>query len=124
MPLEVNITLTTAHNSTWQNANFWRDATGRSAIFACFWSQVNRVKAKAADCWLWQGRVDAEGYGVFRNGLHCIRAHKFTWLVTRYELPLGRTLRHVCGNRRCVNPSHLRLVHQSTSQPVHRKQTA
>jgi hypothetical protein len=122
VPFPVNITLNIAHNFAWQNANFWREANGRRAIIARFWSQVNRRKAKGAECWLWVGNLDPEGYGCFKTyGAHCIRAHKFSWSLCRPELQLGRTLRHTCGNRRCVNPTHLRiaLVHPSTGSPVH-----
>ena len=69
---------------------------------ARFWSQVDMT----GDCWTWQGRLDADGYGLFGN-----RSRRVHRLV--YELANDRVLtpwavvRHTCDNRRCCNPAHL-----------------
>ena len=69
-----------------------------------FWRHV-RVAARD-ECWLWEGKVDAEGRGWFRDEPAEVRA---------YELAVGpppaaRAVVHRCGEPRCVNPDHLRLV--------------
>lgn len=115
MARKVNITLSIGRGFAWQNANLWRDANGRKAIFASFWAQVNREKAKGADCWLWSGTLDRHGFGVLEIGRNRVLAPLFAWLAARGgELRDGAVLESRCGNGRCVNPTHLR-VHQFTS---------
>jgi hypothetical protein len=81
MPAKVNITLSIPPRFAWQFANYWRDATGRAAILARFWSRVNRAKAKGADCWLWVGATNGH-YGVFYvEGAQRIRAHRLSGIV-------------------------------------------
>lgn len=76
-----------------------------------FWAKV----VKTATCWLWQGQLNANGYGVF----HPIRAqqvyaHRFAYELLVGPIPEGKILDHVkargCNNRNCVNPAHLEPV--------------
>ena len=71
---------------------------------ARFWSKVERRRG----CWVWKARTDRGGYGIFsvsRSTL--VRAHRFSWELVRGRLPRAGCLLHRCGDRRCVNPSHL-----------------
>ena len=63
-----------------------------------FWLRVRRV----GGCWVWQGPVDARGYGVC--GWRGVQgAHRVAWVKLRG--PVGR-IRNVCGNVGCVCPDH------------------
>lgn len=78
-----------------------------------FWSKV--LVDDATGCWLWQGRLDADGYGRFMDDGRNVRAHRYAWDVFRDEWePLDWTgqleLDHTCRVRNCVNPAHLRQV--------------
>lgn len=64
----------------------------------------------ASGCWLWQGYVDARGYG--RVDLAGVKwfAHRLAWTVANGEILNGLTVDHICFETRCINPSHLQLL--------------
>lgn len=74
-----------------------------------FWSQVN----KDGDCWIWTKSKDRKGYGQFYPEQLPVRAHRFAYEQVHGELSKDILLDHICRNRGCVNPSHLRPVDQS-----------
>lgn len=65
-------------------------------------------------CWEWQGNIGGCGYGNFYqtvNGVQrTFRAHRVAWFLLRGEPDPLLVLDHVCRNKRCVNPDHLREV--------------
>lgn len=68
---------------------------------AHFWSKV-KIEGWD-DCWLWQAATRGKGYGVFRK----VSAHRYAYQKHRGPIPDGLLIRHMCGNKRCVNPAHL-----------------
>jgi hypothetical protein len=66
-----------------------------------FWNWVDRGNG----CWLWRGPVNGSGYGAAgQMGM----AHRVAWNLTNGPVPPAHDLDHVCRNRQCVNPEHLR----------------
>lgn len=61
-------------------------------------------------CWLWEGYVDAHGYGyaAYQGKNH--RAHRHVYELLVGEIPKGLVLDHLCRVRNCVNPDHLEPV--------------
>lgn len=97
---------------------------------ARFWLHVED-EDDADACWLWQGPISTEGYGVFnfqqgeggKRYTTRILAHRLAWELTEGELGPSATLDHVCHtvdpfclggstcvHRRCVRPEHLEAV--------------
>ena len=71
--------------------------------------------------WLWTGMMHSGGYGKLDGKL----AHRVSWELEHGAVPDGLYIDHVCRERRCVNPAHLRLVtprenslENSTSSPA------
>lgn len=69
-----------------------------------------RVEFSDDGCWRWIGHVQGNGYGQMRVDGHAIVVHRLAWLLFCGEIPAGMDLHHACGEKRCVNPGHLRLV--------------
>jgi HNH endonuclease len=66
--------------------------------------------ANDTDCWNWMGCLDKYGYGKFRAYGKQLSASRFSYLLHKGEIPVGLVVDHLCRNRRCVNPEHLRLL--------------
>jgi hypothetical protein len=65
-----------------------------------------------APCWLFQGRLDSNGYGMIPTGKrgpgHL--AHRYMWTMMRGPIPKGLTIDHLCRVHHCVNPQHMEVV--------------
>lgn len=61
-------------------------------------------------CWIWIGTTSTHGYGVFGVNGKQRRAHRFGYENLKGSIPDGRYVDHMCHNKSCVNPDHLRLV--------------
>lgn len=82
-------------------------------VINTIWQRVD-VQAPS-DCWLWKLSVGSHGYGQVGWGLPDGRnagttAHRVAWIAANGPIPDGLTIDHLCRNRRCCNPSHLRLL--------------
>ncbi|MEW1813261.1 HNH endonuclease signature motif containing protein [Pseudarthrobacter phenanthrenivorans] len=73
-----------------------------------FWAKVD----KSGECWIWTAARYGSGYGAFRVSpeIGTRAAHRCAWELSRGEIPPGKFLDHMCHNRPCVNPAHLRVV--------------
>jgi HNH endonuclease len=65
-------------------------------------------------CWIWQGDLNDDGYGIFRVAVGGRRtrtgAHRAAWLAFRGDIPHGLQTDHLCRMHPCANPWHLDLV--------------
>lgn len=65
---------------------------------------------ESAGCWNWTGPDGARGYGLLRVDKEYFLAHRVSYLINSGKDPYGKLVDHICHNRRCVRPEHLRLV--------------
>ena len=71
-----------------------------------FWEKVDKTDS----CWVWTAGLDQKGYGRFRIEGEKRLAHIVSWIMVNGEIPAGMLLDHICQNKSCVNPGHLRLA--------------
>lgn len=70
-----------------------------------FWSKVQ----KGDGCWKWTAHLSTKGYGRFSiTRSNVVPAHRFAFELAGGQVPAGMVVDHMCHNRSCVNPAHLR----------------
>jgi hypothetical protein len=74
-----------------------------------FWSFVQKTET----CLLWNGALNARGYGRSYLGggrkAGLTLAHRFAWILEHGPIPAGFNVLHRCDVRRCVRVGHLFL---------------
>ena len=66
------------------------------------------VTDEVTGCWVWTAARLHTGYGAFRVDGKIVRAHRFAYEQFVGPIPEGLVIDHLCRNRACVNPQHLR----------------
>ena len=77
---------------------------------------IDRVlrRLDVSDCWEWKLCVDKNGYGITHAGsstdgsLKTVKVHRFVYQQMVGPIPEGMDIDHLCVNRKCANPDHLR----------------
>ena len=67
------------------------------------------IPVTESGCWLWLGGCDNDGDGKAKVNRKHIRAHRWSWMLHRGEIPAGLHVLHHCDVTCCVNPGHLFL---------------
>ncbi len=71
-------------------------------------------------CWNWKGRLHlGYGYTYFKNKNY--RAHRLSYEAFVGAIPSGLVIDHLCANKKCVNPKHLRATTQKDNIRTHYK---
>lgn len=70
---------------------------------------------KVDECHIWQNRLDKDGYGMFHFRKKTRRAHRVGFFSQNGPIGDDMVIDHICRNRSCVNPDHLRAVTASTN---------
>jgi hypothetical protein len=60
------------------------------------------------ECWPWKGRLNDKGYGCFDIDNKYVLAHRFIYELEHGKVPDGLEVMHLCHNRTCCNPKHLK----------------
>lgn len=80
-----------------------------------FWPKVNkngptpRHCQDLGPCWEWNGARGRGGYGCFSiPPSRGVLAHRWIYKTLVGPIPDGLVIDHLCNNRCCVNPAHLK----------------
>jgi hypothetical protein len=69
-----------------------------------------KVRPQWGGCWIWTGKLTANGYGRISRDGEQVGAHRASYEVFVGPIPDGFTIDHLCRDRACVNPDHLEAV--------------
>ena len=72
-------------------------------------------KPSEDECWVWTGYLNPDGYGRANAGRvggkkKMIYTHRAMYELHVGQIPLDLTIDHLCRNRACGNPKHLRIL--------------
>lgn len=76
---------------------------------------MDRVDVRGADeCWPWKLSIGSHGYGQIGWNVDgknvTTTAHRAAWSATNGPIAGDLTVDHICRNKVCCNPAHLRLL--------------
>jgi hypothetical protein len=71
---------------------------------------LDRCSVDENGCWLWQGFLNAHGYGRTKWQGRNQLVHRIVYELMEAPVPDGLSIDHLCRVRHCVNPGHLEVV--------------
>lgn len=86
-----------------------------------------RTRVDELGCHVWLKARNSRGYGVSWFDGKLRLAHRVVWYVAHNRWPAdGLVLDHVCNNKACVNPDHLRELanHENLRRAIPRGDVA
>ena len=88
----------------------------RLSVEERFWTKVQKTDT----CWMWAGSDTGwSGYGSFWLDGKLQLAHRVSHELHHGPIPSGMEVDHVCHNRLCVRPDHLRLASHKQNNENH-----
>lgn len=70
-----------------------------------FLTKLDKTNSKG--CWLYLGKLSAQGYGRIKSGDSLEGLHRFSYTYHKGAIPSGLLIRHTCDEHNCLNPEHL-----------------
>lgn len=72
-------------------------------------------------CWEYNGCTNNYGYCLIMVNRKLQYAHRLAYKFHKGDIPKGMTVDHICFNRKCINPAHLRLLSHSDNARRHKQ---
>lgn len=84
-----------------------------------FWRHVDKMDPSG--CWIWRGRVKHDGYGQGDLVWPSRTPHRISFFLANGYWPAKpNEVDHICHNKLCVRPDHLREVTHKTNMDCRR----
>ncbi|MEN9449728.1 MAG: phage BigPaolini [Pseudomonadota bacterium] len=73
---------------------------------------ISKISISDGNCWNWTGYSNSKknGYGKFHINGKYYYSHRCSYLMFHGRINSGLVIDHICKNRLCCNPDHLREV--------------
>jgi hypothetical protein len=79
-----------------------------------FWNKISIIDMGYSSlCWIWKGPLNQDGYGNVTMKPFYGPAHRVAYSALVEMVPKGLVCDHLCMNKACVNPEHIRITTQS-----------
>jgi len=73
--------------------------------------RFDRRTERRGDCLVWIGGKNTSGYGqIVMSKRSKVCAHRYSYERSVGPIPVGMVVDHICRNKACVEPTHLRLA--------------
>lgn len=83
--------------------------------------KCNRYTINDNGCWIWKGWKNKDGYGCTMINGREERIHRVAWeFWNNKKIPENMTIDHICFQRDCINPEHLRLATWEENRSRHK----
>lgn len=74
------------------------------------WPKIDMGAAQGQGCWWWTAYKDRKGYGKISVDSALRSAHRVVYELLIAPIPASMQLDHLCENKSCVSPDHLRVA--------------
>jgi hypothetical protein len=71
------------------------------------------------ECWTWTGKAHRHNYGIISQDGKNAWVHRLSYTHFKGPIPRGLVVDHICENKRCVNPDHLKVVTLSQNNQLY-----
>jgi len=71
---------------------------------------LGKINISKNSCWEWKASKNKCGYGCFTIKNKAYLSHRFIFEYYHGQICPDLTIHHICNNRSCVNPKHLKQV--------------
>jgi hypothetical protein len=82
----------------------------KNYYFNKFINNFNSNVEKTKTCWIWKGGFSDKGYGRISYKNKMRQAHRIMYALYNDNWDENLVIHHTCGNRKCVNPAHLKAI--------------
>lgn len=85
----------------------------------------SKIEIDSSGCWNWKGSNWANGTLRFKAQGKDIPARRYSFMISKGEIPSEMIVTQTCKNPKCVNPDHLTLItaQESSLQRSHATKT-